>query len=421
MYGENHTAVIIAAAGAGKRMGMGEINKVYLCLEGEPVLARTIRAFEEHPYVDEIVVAVRRQDEDLCRALIKEKGFKKIGGCVIGGKERQDTVGLALERVSEKARLVLVHDGARPFVQAETITEVIKAACQTGAAVAAVPVKDTIKIAGAPERDEGESRREIQVEKTPDRNRLWAAQTPQGFRKEILQRALKKAEAEGFYATDEGALAEKIGEKVFIVQGKYDNIKVTTYEDLAAGKAILQGRKERKEKLPLREKKGEGNSVRVGIGYDVHRLAEGRALILGGVAIPWKKGLAGHSDGDVLVHSVMDALLGACALGDIGKLFPDTDPAYKDISSLKLLSRVKDRLAHEGFRICNIDATVIAQAPRLSGSTRQMEENIAQALGIHGGQVSVKATTTEHLGFEGRGEGIAAMATAAVEDLPEKD
>ena len=150
--------------------------------------------------------------------------------------------------------------------------------------------------------------------------------------------------------------------------------------------------------------------MRVGMGYDVHKLVEGRKLILGGVEIPYEKGLLGHSDADVMLHAVMDALLGAAALGDIGKHFPDTDPSYKGISSMKLLEHVRDLIAEKGYIVENIDATIIAQKPKLRPFIEQMENNVAETLGISADQVNIKATTEEWLGFTGREEGIAAHA-----------
>lgn len=156
--------------------------------------------------------------------------------------------------------------------------------------------------------------------------------------------------------------------------------------------------------------------MRVGMGYDVHKLTEGRDLILGGVTIPWEKGLLGHSDADVLIHAVMDALLGAAALGDIGRHFPDTDPAYKGISSLKLLEHVMCLLDKNGFSVGNVDAVIIAQKPKMAPYIPQMRKNLAEAMGIPEGRVNVKATTEEGLGFTGRGEGIASQAVCLLEE-----
>ena len=233
---------------------------------------------------------------------------------------------------------------------------------------------------------------------TPERSTLRAVQTPQAFRAAELVRAYAAA---GLGETDDAAVYEKAGGCVYLFEGEGTNLKLTSPEDFYAAQAILGG----------------GKMMRVGSGYDVHAFAEGRKLILGGVEISHEKGLAGHSDADVLIHAIMDALLGAAALGDIGKHFPDTDQAYKDIDSRKLLARVGELLAQHGYRIGNIDAVVIAQAPKLSPHISAMRQNIARSLGISEEGVSVKATTTEGLGFEGRKEGIAAQASVLIEEI----
>ena len=272
---------------------------------------------------------------------------------------------------------VLVHDAARPFVTEDVVQEVIREAFDRGAAVPCVAVKDSLR------ENEGERSRCV------DRSRFFAVQTPQGFRKELLDEAYEKACKDGFSGTDDASLVERLGYNVEIVDGDYDNIKITTKED-----------------LPMEN--------RIGTGFDVHRLVEGRRLILGGVEIPYEKGLDGHSDADVLIHALMDALLGAAAMGDIGRHFPDTDDAYKGISSMKLLDRVNNILAENMYSIGNADITVIAQKPKLSPYIEKMRENVADVLGIGKDLINIKATTTEKLGFTGRGEGIAAEAVCSI-------
>ena len=252
----------------------------------------------------------------------------------------------------------------------DVIKAVAEKAGETGAAIAAVPPKDTIR-----HIEEG----------TLDRSRLCCVQTPQGFRMELLKKAFEKAAADGFYGTDDASLVERLGHAVAIVPGEYSNIKITTPEDLTM-------------------------EMRIGTGYDVHKLVEERDLILGGVTIPYEKGLLGHSDADVLTHALMDALLGAAALGDIGKLFPDNDDSFKGISSIELLRRVKSVLDDKGYSLGNADVTVICQKPKLAGYIDEMRVNIAAALETDVDRISIKATTTEKLGFTGRGEGIAAEA-----------
>ncbi|MEG0157703.1 MAG: 2-C-methyl-D-erythritol 2,4-cyclodiphosphate synthase, partial [Anaerovoracaceae bacterium] len=251
------------------------------------MVVKTIRAFCACEEIDEIVIVTSSPYDDFCREAFPQA---KV---VLGGKERQDSVYAALKETGEDMDYVLVHDGARPFVRKETILSLIKETLANGAAICTVRVKDTIR-----EKDH-----------TLDRSKLYAVQTPQGFRREILLTAFEQAMEDGVYGTDEASLVERLGITVALAEGDYGNIKITTRED-----------------MPVER--------RVGTGYDVHRLTEGRKLILGGVEIPYEKGLLGHSDADVLVHAAMDAILGAAALGDIGKLFPDSDEKYKGISSI---------------------------------------------------------------------------------------
>lgn len=380
--------VIIAAAGQGKRMG-GEKNKILLPLEGESIIARTIRQIAACPEVDEIVLVAAAGEEEQLAAIAAKAGGKRPCKVVAGGKERQDSIANALAATNKDAEVILVHDGARPLVTPECVSEIIAAARKYQAAVTAVPVKDTIKSA-----DE-----QAMVTATPERSTLWAVHTPQGFAADLLRAAYDKAGREKILATDDAALVELLGVKVKLVRGSYQNIKVTTPEDLAVASALLA--KEEKK-------------MRVGMGYDVHRLVVGRKLILGGEEIPFEKGLDGHSDADVLLHAIKDAMLGAAALGDIGRHFPDTDDAYKGASSLKLLHRVGEILSEHGYAVNNIDATIIAQRPKLATFIPAMNRNIADTLGIEIDAVNVKATTTEGLGFAGTGEGIAAQAIVSV-------
>jgi 2-C-methyl-D-erythritol 2,4-cyclodiphosphate synthase len=309
----------------------------------------------------------------------------KVKGIVPGGAQRQDSVYAALSTIPEDVDFVLVHDGARPFVTEETIEALIEGTVKHGAAVAAVPVKDTIKSA-----EDGI------FSETLDRSRLYSIQTPQGFGRKLLKQAYERAFSENFYGTDDAVLVEKMGEKVYLVKGDYHNIKITTKEDIILGEAIL------------------GEETRIGTGYDVHRLTEGRKLILGGVEIPFDKGLLGHSDADVLIHAIMDALLGAAALGDIGRHFPDNDESYRGISSLLLLKRVGGLLTESGCRIGNIDAVVIAQRPKIAPYIGEMTARIAETLDIEENRINIKGTTTEKLGFCGREEGIAAQASVLI-------
>lgn len=381
--------VIIAAAGQGKRMG-GEGNKVFLPLAGKSILAHTIARFAVCSLVDEMIIVAASGEEAAVSKIARLEARNVPFKVVSGGVERQDSINNALLASSPAAKIILVHDGARPLVSDECIAAVIEGAHSFRAAVTAVPVKDTIKLASE----------ELTVTETPERNRLWAVHTPQGFEASLLRRAYEDAARAGARGTDDASLVERLGVAVKLVAGSYENIKVTTPEDLRLAEALL---KKREEKM-----------MRVGMGYDVHCLVEGRKLILGGEEIPYEKGLDGHSDADVLLHAVKDALLGAAALGDIGRHFPDTDQAYKGASSMKLLARVGEILVENGYRVGNIDATIIAQRPKLAPYIPAMNKNIATVLGLPLSAVNVKATTTEGLGFAGKGEGIAANAVAVI-------
>jgi len=293
-----------------------------------------------------------------------------------GGQERQDSVfnGLsAMMADHPDTEYILIHDGARPYVTLQVIENTLALAVSTGAAVAAVPVKDTIKLLG----EDGIS--------TPDRSKLFAAQTPQGFEAKLIVKAYETAASQNFTGTDDAQLVERLGHKVALAQGSYTNIKITTPEDLP-------------------------KQCRAGTGFDVHALVEGRPLVLGGVTIPFEKGLLGHSDADVLTHAIMDAILGAAGLGDIGRHFPDTEEAYKGISSMTLLKKVAAMAEEKGFALANLDATIIAQRPKLAPYHEAMIQNLAQILGCTADKINLKATTTEKLGIPGREEGIAAEA-----------
>lgn len=381
-------SAIIAAAGSGSRMGQN-INKIFMPLAGNPILLHSIALFAKMSEVAEIIVAASPTEVETIQHLLNGSAITKPFKVVAGGRERQYSIQNALEVVSQETTLILVHDGARPLVEETAVRELIAEARQCRAAIAAVPVKDTIKISDA----------EGFVENTPDRGRLWSIQTPQVFDSAILKAAYHKAQNDQFLGTDDASLVERLGVRVRLVAGSYRNIKITTPEDIRFAESLLEA-----------GAKGAEPMIRVGTGYDVHRLVENRKLILGGVEIPFEKGLEGHSDADVLLHAIKDALLGAAALGDIGRHFPDNNPLYKGISSLVLLEKVGLLLQQHGFVVQNIDATVIAEKPKLSPYISAMNENIARVLTVPAGQINIKATTTEGLGFTGRKEGIAAQA-----------
>lgn len=383
---------IVLAAGEGRRMGLGQ-PKQLLELMGKPVLVHTLEAFDRAESVDRVVLVAppdvvgHYRDE-----VVRPFGIRKVEAVVPGGAERQDSVREGLGSLGDDAEVVAIHDAARPLIRPEEIDAVVADARASGAAVLGTPVTDTVK-----EVSGGE------VRKTLDRSVLWQVQTPQAFQVSVIREAHLQAAREGFLGTDDTVLVERLGRPVRVVAGRADNLKITTPDDLGVAEQILR----------RRSPTGEAE-MRIGQGYDVHRLVEGRALILGGVEIPFEKGLDGHSDADVLSHAVTDAVLGALGQGDIGRHFPDSDPAYKGISSLVLLERVAELVSTAGHRVVNVDATVMAQRPKLATHIPEMQSNIATALGIGPDQVSVKATTTEGLGFVGKEEGMAAQAVASV-------
>ena len=382
-------SAIIVAAGASRRMGFDKLS--YRLPGGKTVLETSVAAFAAHPQVDELIL-VAGGNLPACQAIAA--ACPKPCTVVGGGATRADSVCSGLR--AAKGQLVAIHDAARPFVSASVITAALEAAARCGAAAPAVPVKDTIKTAA---RGDGKTvPPDCAVCATPDRSTLYAVQTPQCFDRAAYLAALEELdETRARLVTDDCSLFELTGRPVQLTQGDYANLKITTREDLPR---------------PAQRKETE---MRIGHGYDVHRLVEQRKLILGGVEIPFEKGLLGHSDADVLLHAVSDALLGAAALGDIGKHFPDTDPRYEGADSLMLLREVGRLLDETGYTVGNIDATVLCQAPKLAPHIPAMRQNIANALGLALDDVSVKATTEEHLGFTGEGLGIAAHAVALIE------
>lgn len=381
MYNGRRVAVIIAAAGKGTRLG-APIPKQFLKIGGQPVIIKAMKVFDQMEEVDHIFVVAGEDYVDYCTDLIGQYGFEKMETVVEGGELRQDSVYNALQEMNRRkpgVEYVLIHDAARPFISQEVIRNVLRATEEKGAAVACVAMTNSVRRLGA-----GEEKSE-----SVDRSEYYAVQTPQGFRKSLLIDAYEKAYDDSFFGTDDAAIVEHAGGEIAMVDGEYQNIKITTKED-----------------LPMEN--------RIGTGFDVHRLTEGRKLILGGVEIPSPRGLDGHSDADVLVHAVMDALLGAAALGDIGLHFPDTDPEYEGISSLLLLTKVKEKLEEGFYNIGNIDVTVICEKPKIRPYVEEMRGNLAKALDLDVSRVSIKGTTTEKLGFTGREEGIACEAVASI-------
>jgi 2-C-methyl-D-erythritol 4-phosphate cytidylyltransferase / 2-C-methyl-D-erythritol 2,4-cyclodiphosphate synthase len=381
---------IIPAGGAGTRL-KSHVAKQFLLLDGLPILVHTLKVFQESKDIDDIILALPPDElVSIRQELIEKYGLTKVTTTVAGGNERQDSVRNCLGAIAGECDMVVIHDAVRPFVTQELIRQVVETASVTGAVSAGVKTKDTIK----------ETKEDNNVVATVPRHNLWLTQTPQAFKFELLKEAYKQAYDENFYGTDDASLVERMGKEVRMVEGFYANIKITTREDMMIADALM--------------KKGSKMSLRNGIGYDSHRFAEGRKLILGGVEIPFDKGLYGHSDADALIHAICDALLGAAGLGDIGRHFPDNDPVYKDISSMILLGKVKKIIEAKGFSINNVDATVVMEMPKLAPYAACIIANIARTLKIPETCVNIKAKTNEGMGFTGRNEGIAVFATAAV-------
>ena len=380
---------IILAAGSGSRMKMDKTKqRIELC--GESLLKRSVKAFCDSASVSSIVVVVK--EDEVAWAKEELKSIPKVDGVIIGGKNRAESAFKGFSAVDPRSDFVAIHDGARCLVTPKMVDNVIASAVLCGAATAACQVNDTLKQIDS----------DGFIDKTIPRERVYAAQTPQAFSCELYRRALENITPDANF-TDDNMLIEAIGEKVCVVDTGRENIKITTSEDLAFAEYIIKRRSEMED-------------FRVGHGYDVHRLVEGRALILGGVEIPHTKGLLGHSDADVLSHAIMDALLGACGLGDIGRHFPDTSNEYKDISSLLLLERVAELVDEKGYSVVNLDITLIAQKPKVSPYVDNMIGNISRILDINQGRINIKATTEEKLGFTGNEEGISCHAVAMVKN-----
>jgi 2-C-methyl-D-erythritol 2,4-cyclodiphosphate synthase/2-C-methyl-D-erythritol 4-phosphate cytidylyltransferase len=377
---------IIAAGGAGRRLGAA-VPKQLLDVAGQSMLARSVRAFDTHPEVHDIIVALPAELVDDARSRVGE--VKSGIVFVAGGTTRQDSVARAFDRVSHATDVVLVHDAARPFVTPGVISRAIAGAAAHGAAIAAIPVTDTVKRVAAGEV----------IAETLPREAIFLAQTPQAFTRRVLGDAVALGRA-GVDATDEAGLAEQAGHPVRIVAGDADNVKITTTADLEAARA--------------RESADSHRASRAGIGYDLHRLVPDRALVLGGVTIPSELGALGHSDADAACHAATDAILGAASLGDIGRHFPDSDPQWKGASSIMMLERAAALVAEAGFDIVNVDVVVILERPRIAKFVDQIRAGLAGALGIAPALVSVKGKSNEGVDAVGRGEAIAAQAVALV-------
>jgi len=382
------TAALIVAAGQGTRAGTAA-RKQYAAIGGETVLARTLGVLLEHPGIDLAMVVIAEADRPLYEQALGER-HPKVVAPALGGSTRQRSVlnGLRALRSHAPAQ-VLIHDGARPFVTADVIDRVLDGLQRSPAVIAALPLTDTLKRAGPKQR----------IEATLDRQGLWRAQTPQAFRFDAILAAHEAAAAAGREdLTDDAAVAEWAGIPVELVEGSEANVKLTTAEDLA---------------LAARANTGTAD-VRTGQGFDVHRFIAGDHVWLCGIRLAHTHALEGHSDADAALHALTDALLGAIGEGDIGEHFANTDPRWKNAASHVFLAHAGGRVRSRGGAISNVDVTILCEAPRIAPHRGAMRARIAEILGIDLDRIAVKATTTEGLGFTGRREGIAALATATV-------
>jgi 2-C-methyl-D-erythritol 4-phosphate cytidylyltransferase/2-C-methyl-D-erythritol 2,4-cyclodiphosphate synthase len=381
-------AAVIVAAGRGERAG-GGIPKQYRAIGGEPMIRPTLRAFLQHAGIGAVQPVINGADAN--SFAVATAGLKDIAAPVPGGATRQASVRAGLEALAARGpALVLIHDAARPFLSAALIDRAIEAGRATGAAVPGIAVADTVK----------QIDKDSIVTETLDRNRLRIVQTPQVFGFDLILQAHRRAAAEGLDSfTDDAALAEWAGHRVSVFEGESGNVKVTTNEDFV--------RAEFAHLAAL-------GDVRIGSGFDVHAFADGDHVMLAGVRIPHSHGVTGHSDADVALHALVDAILGALADGDIGSHFPPSDPQWKGASSDRFLAFACERVRARKGIIANLDVTVVCETPRVSPHRDAMRARIAEIAGIGADRVAVKATTSEKMGFTGRGEGIVAMATATV-------
>jgi 2-C-methyl-D-erythritol 4-phosphate cytidylyltransferase / 2-C-methyl-D-erythritol 2,4-cyclodiphosphate synthase len=381
-------AAVVVAGGRGHRAG-GGVPKQYRRLAGEPAIRPTLSAFCGHPEIDLVQPVIHPADKDLFGAA--SSGLKKLSEPVPGGATRQLSVRAGLAALEARAPdVVLIHDAARPFLSANLIARAIAAAREHGAAVPGVVIADTVK-----KVDD-----HAVVTETLDRSRLRTVQTPQAFAFTLIADAHRRAAAahrDDF--TDDGALAEWAGHRVRVFEGEAGNVKLTTNDDFARAELqIAAGLAD----------------VRTGNGFDVHAFADGDHVMLGGIRIAHSCGVTGHSDADVALHALVDAILGALAEGDIGQHFPPSDPQWRGASSDRFLAFACERVRDRGGLIAHLDVTIVCEAPKISPHRDAMRARIAAIAGVSPGRVAVKATTSERLGFTGRGEGIVAMATATV-------
>lgn len=376
--------VIVVAGGRGQRLG-GAVPKQLLEIGGRSLLRRSVDAFDRHPDITELVVVLPQDLVDDGRMLVGDTA--RTCRFVAGGARRQDSVRQGLGALSPAVDVILVHDAARPFVDADLITRVIRATSDVGAAVPGVQAKDTVKRV-----DVGAGL----IAETVPREEVWLAQTPQGFRRQVLEDAVALG-ATDLAATDEAMLAEKAGYPVAIVRGDDRNTKITTAEDLVRARATMSAA-----------------APRVGTGYDLHRLVEGRVLVLAGVVIPFERGPHAHSDGDVVCHALVDAMLGAAGAGDVGRHFPNTDVRWKNAAGLDLLTRTMAIVAEAGWRCASADVTVVLERPKLAPHVDRIRQALADTLGVAVSAIGLKGKTNEGVDAVGRGDAIASHAVAVL-------
>ncbi len=383
------TVALVLAGGRGSRVG-GDIPKQYRKIAGIPMIQRTLSRFDQHPLVDAVRAVIHPDDVALYQSSI---GDMALPPPILGGETRQESGYNGLKNIENMAPdYVLIQDAARPFTGPDTIVRVLHALESCPAALAAMPVTDTIK------RADGQNR----VTGTVDRSGLWRAQTPQGFR--FIEILAAHEACKGMEMTDDAAIAEAGGLPVTMVEGDEENFKVTTEADLTRADQIAR----------LQDGLPPGGDVRVATGFDVHRFEDGDSVTLCGISIPHSQGLRGHSDADVGLHALTDALLGTLAAGDIGDHFPPSDPQWRNVESAVFLAHAVELVTARGGAIQHLDVTLICESPKIGPHRAAMRERIAHLCSVDVERISVKATTTEKLGFTGRGEGIAAQATATV-------
>jgi len=382
-----YVTAIITAGGKGKRV-RGKIPKQYIKIGGKPLICYTLSVFCKSSEIDNVILVAAPDRVKYCKRLIKQYYLNKVLQVVSGANTRARSVYNGLRSVPAGTDIVVVHDAARPFITADLIYKAAISAKRWGAVVTAVSPKDTVK-----EVSKGYARKILR------RDRIMNIQTPQAFRYSILQDSYKKYKGRFKDASDSSFIVEQAGYKVRFIEGDYRNIKITDNYDLELARSIIQSH---------------DNNVRIGLGYDIHKLIKGRPLIIGGVKIPSSLGLSGHSDADVLLHALTDALFGAAGERDLGWHFPDTDPKYKGRESSHFLLYANKLLQKRGYSIVNIDTVIIAQSPRLQPYYRKMTNNICMWLNLPKNKVTVKYCSPEQIGTLGNKKAIASIAVVAL-------